>query len=156
MEEELPIRVSQLHVSVPSGSLRWFVNHPDRVQVVSQSANDASFRTVDRPAIPDEDDAPPFTSLAAEVFVNYDPKGPEALQTWEEAGHSYHMLFDNGEKPETEIASQVETLANGQSDVLSKIDALYTYVSREIRYVAIEIGIAGYQPPLPSDVSTNK
>jgi Domain of Unknown Function with PDB structure (DUF3857)/Domain of Unknown Function with PDB structure (DUF3858)/Transglutaminase-like superfamily len=156
MEEELPIRVSELHVSVPSGSLRWFVNHPDRVQVVSQSVNDASFRTVNRPAIPDEDHAPPFTSLAAEVFVNYDPKGPAALQTWEEAGHSYHTLFDNGEKPETEIAWQVETLSAGQSDVLLKIDALYTYVSRQIRYVAIEIGIGGYQPHLPADVYKNK
>ena len=65
--------------------------------------NGAAFRTENRPAIPDESNAPPFSSLAAEVFVNYDPKGPGALQTWEEAGHSYHTLFDNGEKPETEI-----------------------------------------------------
>ena len=156
MEQEIPVRHSELHVSVPSGSLRWFVNHPDRVAVVSQSSNGADFLTENRPAIPDESDAPPFSSLAAEVFINYDPKGPAALQSWEEAGHSYHALFDNGEKPETEIASQVEALANGQSDALSKIDALYTYVSRQIRYVAIEIGVGGYQPHLPADVYKNK
>ncbi len=156
MEDEIPVRVSELHVAVPSGSLRWFVNHPDRVEVVSQAANGAVFRSENRRAIPDEDNAPPFSSLAAEVFINYDPKGPAALQSWEEAGHSYHTLFDNGEKPETEIASQVETLANGQSDVPSKIDALYTYVSRQIRYVAIEIGVGGYQPHLPADVFKNK
>jgi hypothetical protein len=156
MEEEIPIRVSELHVSVPSGSLRWFVNHPDRVQVLSQSANGAAFRTENRPAIADESDAPPFSSLAAEVFVNYDSKGPTALQSWEEAGHSYHTLFDNGEKPETEIATQVQTLSAGESDALAKIDSLYTYVSREIRYVAIEIGIGGYQPHLPADVYKNK
>jgi hypothetical protein len=156
MEEEIPILASELHVSVPSGSLHWFLNHPDRVEVLSQSANGADFRSENRRAIPDESDAPPFSSLAAEVFINYDPKGPLALQSWEEAGHSYHALFDNGEKPETEIASQVETLANGQSDRLSKIDALYTYVSRQIRYVAVEIGIGGYQPHLPDDVYKNK
>jgi hypothetical protein len=156
MEQEIPVRQAELHVSVPSGSLRWFVNHPDRVKVISQSSNGAAFRTENRPAIPDESDAPPFSSLAAVVFINYDPKGPSALQSWEEAGHSYHSLFDNGEKPETEIASQVETLANGQSDAISKIDALYTYVSREIRYVAVEIGIGGYQPHLPADVYKNK
>ena len=156
MEEVIPIRVSELHVSVPSGSMRWFVNHPDRVKVLSQSSNGAAFRTENRPAIPDESDAPPFSSLAALVFVNYDPKGPSALQSWEEAGHSYHTLFDNGEKPETEIASQVESLSTGKSDGLSKIDALYTYVSRQIRYVAIEIGIGGYQPHLPADVYKNK
>ncbi len=90
------------------------------------------------------------------LFINYDAKGPAALQSWEEAGVSYHTLFDNGEKPETEIASQVETLATGQSDAFSKIEALYTYVSRQIRYVAIEIGVGGYQPHLPADVYKNK
>jgi hypothetical protein len=156
MEDEIPVRVSELHVSVPSGSLRWFVNHPERVGVISQSPNGAAFRSENRPAIPDESDAPPFSSLAAEVFVNYDPKGPSALQSWEEAGHSYHALFDNGEKPETEIAAQVETLSSHEPDVLSRIDALYTYVSRQIRYVAIEIGVGGYQPHLPADVYKNK
>lgn len=156
MEEELPVRVSELHVSVPSGSLRWFLNHPDRVQVVAQTSNEASFRAENRLAVPDEDDAPPFSSLAAEVFINYDPKGAQALQTWAEAGHDYHVLFDPGEKPETEIKSQVDTLSAGQVDALSKIDALYNYVSREIRYVAIEIGVGGYQPHLPADVYKNK
>ena len=156
MEEELPIRVRELHVVVPSGSLRWFVNHSDRVEVVSQSANEAIFRSQNRIAVPDELNSPPFTSVAAVVVVNYDPNGPAALQTWQEAGHSYHALFDNGEKPETEIASQVDTLAKDRSDRLAKIDALYTYVSRQIRYVAIEIGIGGYQPHLPADVYKNK
>ena len=156
MEDELPVHQAELHVSVPSGSLRWFMNHPDRVEVVSQSATQAVFRSENRAAIPDESDAPPFSSLAALVFVNYDPKGPTALQNWAEAGHDYHMLFDNGEKPETEIASQVEALSSGQPATLSKIDALYNYVSRQIRYVAIEIGIGGYQPHPPADVYKNK
>jgi len=116
----------------------------------------AGYSVENRPAIPDESNAPPFSSLAAVVFINYDPKGQAALQSWEEAGHSYHTLFDNGEKPETEIAAQVERLSSGGSDVLSKIDALYTYVSRQIRYVAIEIGIGGYQPHPPADVYKNK
>jgi hypothetical protein len=156
MEEELPIRIRELHVSVPSGSLRWFVNHPDRVAVVSQSPNGASFRTENRAAIPDEPNAPPFTSLAAMVVVNYDSKGPAALQSWEQAGHAYHDLFANGEKPETDIASQVETLLAGKSDDLCKIDALYNFVSRQIRYVAIEIGVGGYQPHPAADVYKNK
>lgn len=152
MEDKIPVRVSELHVSVPSGSLRWFVNHPDRVTIISQTATAAAFRTENRPAIPEEDDAPPVSSIAAEVVVNYDPKGPAALKSWEDAGQDYHALFDNGEKPETEIRTQVETLSAGRTDELAKIEALYTYVSRQIRYVAIEIGIGGYQPHQASDV----
>jgi hypothetical protein len=156
MEDELPVRQAELHVSVPSGSFRWFLNHPDRVRVISQTSTGAVFQTENRPAVPDESDAPPFSSLAAVVFINYDPKGPSALQSWAEAGHEYHTLFDPGEKPETEIAAQVGALSAGESDVASKIDALYSYVSRQIRYVAIEIGIGGYQPHLPADVFKNK
>jgi uncharacterized protein DUF3857/transglutaminase superfamily protein len=152
MEDEIPTRLSELHVSVPSGSLKYFLNHPDRVQIVSQDATSAVFRSDNRPAIPDEPGAPPFSSLAAHVFVNYDSKGPAALQSWEAAGHDYHALFDNGEKPETDIATEVTALAAPKTDALDKINSLYTYVSRQIRYVAIEIGIGGYQPHQAADV----
>ena len=156
MEEEIPVLHGELHVSVPGGSLRWFVNHPDRVEVVSQSSNDATFRTANRPGVPDEPDSPPFSSLAAEVVVNYDSKGPLALQSWEEAGRTYRTLFDGADKPATEVASQVDTLATGKSDELSKIDAMYDFVSRQIRYVAIEIGVGGYQPHAAADVYKNR
>src|SRR6266853_5448766 len=152
LEDEIPIRQSELHVTVPSGSLHWFANHPDRMEVVSQSANAASFRTVNRPAIPDEDGAPPFTSVATNIVVNYDPKGSTAVQSWEEAARVYHPLFTTAEKPGTEISAQVEKLSAGNSEVISRVDALYTYVSREIRYVAVEIGVGGYQPHPAPDV----
>jgi hypothetical protein len=152
LEAEIPIRQGEVHISVPSGSLRWFVNHPDRVEVVSQSANAASFRTVNRPAIPDEENAPAFSTLASEVVVNYDPKGPSAVQSWEDVGRAYNPLYATAEKPGTEISAQVEKLSSGKSDLLSRVDALYTYVSREIRYVAVEIGVGGYQPHPAPDV----
>ena len=152
LEDEIPIRLAELHVSVPSGSLRWFTNHPDRFEVVSQSANAASFRATNRPAIPVEAYAPPFSTLAAEVVINYDPKGPAALQSWEEAGRTYGALFTPVEKPVTEIDAQVENLTAGKPDLLSKLDAAYTFVSRQIRYVAIEIGVGGYQAHPAADV----
>ena len=155
MEEEIPVLQGELHVSVPAGSLRWFVNHPDRIEVVSQSSNGATFRTANRPGLPDEPDSPPFSSLAAEVVVNYDSKGPSALQSWEEAGRTYRVLFDGAEKPATEVASQVDALAAGKADELSRIDAIYDFVSRKIRYVAIEIGVGGYQPHAAADIYKN-
>lgn len=152
LEDEIPIWLAELRVSVPSGSLRWFTNHPDRVDVVSQSANAAYFRAAMRPAIPVEDYAPPLSSLATEVVVNYDPKGAAAVQSWEEAGRAYSALFNPVEKPVTEIDAQVENLTAGKPDLLSKIEAAYTFVSRQIRYVAIEIGVGGYQAHPAADV----
>src|SRR5262249_11547457 len=65
-EDEIPVKQSELHVAVPAGTFRWFTNHPDRVEVVSQSPTEATFRTSNRPAITREDGAPPFQTLAAE------------------------------------------------------------------------------------------
>ena len=152
LEDEIPVRLAELHVSAPSGSLRWFTNYPDRVEVISQSANAASFRVTNRPAIPVETYAPPFSTLAAEVVINYDPKGNAALQSWEEAGRTYRALFSPVEKPVTEIDAQVDTLTAGKPDLLAKLDAAYTFVSRQIRYVAIEIGVGGYQAHPAADV----
>jgi hypothetical protein len=152
LEDEIPIRSGHLHVEVPSGSLRWFVNHPDRVEVVSQSANALTLQTSNRPGIPYEPYAPPFSSLTAEAVVNYDPSGLSAVQSWEEAGRAYISLFSNAETPDTEITAEVNTLSTGNSDELSKVKALYNFVSRRIRYVAVEIGIGGYRPHPASEV----
>jgi hypothetical protein len=35
LEDEIPVHLSELRVSVPAGSLRWFLNHPDRVEVIA-------------------------------------------------------------------------------------------------------------------------
>jgi len=156
LEEEIPVHLSELRVSVPAGSLRWFLNHPDRVEVVSQSPTSATFHAVDRPGIVEEDSAPPFTSLAAAVFVNYDPKGTAAVQSWEDAGRTIHPLLSAAEKPAPEIATQVETLSAGQSGALPKLNAAYNFVSRQIRYVAVEIGVGGFEPHPAADVFRNK
>lgn len=152
LEERIPVRLSELRVSVPSGSLRWFVNHPDRVEVASQSPTAAFFRTANRPSLPPEASAPPFDSLAAAVFVNYDPKGPAAVQSWEDAGRAIHPLLSGAEKPAPEINAQVESLSAGQADLLAKLNASYTFVSRQVRYVAVEIGIGGFEPHAAADV----
>jgi hypothetical protein len=156
LEGLLPVRLGEVHVSIPSGSLRWFVNHPDRVEVVSQSPNAAFFRSVNRPAIAQEEGAPPFQTVAAAVFVNYDPKGSAAVQSWEDASRAIHPLLSGAEKPAPEIATEVESLSAGQADLVSKLNAVYTFVSRQIRYVAVEIGIGGFQPHPAADVFQNK
>jgi Domain of Unknown Function with PDB structure (DUF3857)/Domain of Unknown Function with PDB structure (DUF3858)/Transglutaminase-like superfamily len=156
LEGGIPVRQGDLHLSVPSGSLHWFSNHPDRMEVVEQSEHTATFRVSNRPGIPEEPSAPPPTSLALEVVVNYDPQGAAAINSWDEAARAYRPIMATAEKSDTEIDAEVDTLVAGKSDTLSKMDALYNYVSREVRYVAIEIGIGGYQPHPAPDVYKNK
>ena len=152
MEDTIPIKQAEVHVSVPSGSLRWFVNHPERVEVVSQSRTAATFRSAERVAIPQEQDAPPWQSVAAIVTVNYDPAGAEAIQSWEDASRADFRLNADAEKSNADILAEVDKLTAGQTDPLTKLDAVYSFVSREVRYVAVEIGIGGYRPHAAADV----
>lgn len=152
LEDEIPVRQAELHVAAPSGSLHWFLNHPERVEVVSQSATEASFRATSRPAIPHEADTLPFGSLAAEVAVNYDPGGSKAAGSWDEEGRLYNALFGGGEEPGPEIGAQVEQLTSGQGDTLARLNAVYSFVSRQVRYVAVEIGVGGYRPHPVSEI----
>ncbi len=156
LDGPLPVLAGEVHVSVPSGSLRWFVNHPDRVQVLSQSPKAAAFRIENRPAIHEEEDMPPFTSLATTIFVNYDAKGAAAVQSWADAGRSVHPLLSAAEEPAPDITTEVETLSAGKDDPLLKMDALYTFVSRQVRYVAVEIGVGGFEPHPAAQVFRNR
>ena len=156
LEEKIPIHQGELHLSVPSGSMHWFSNHPDRMEVVEQSEHSATIRVANRLGIPEEPNSPPTSSLALVVVVNYDAQGASAIQSWDDAGRIYDPISEPAEKPDTGILPKVDALVAGETDTLSKIDSLYNFVAREIRYVAIEIGIGGYQPHPPPDVFKDK
>ena len=47
-------------------------------------------------------------------------------------------------------------LTAGKTGPREKLDALYTYVSEQVRYVAVEFGIGGYQPHPALDVFRNR
>jgi hypothetical protein len=152
MEDFVPTRFSELHVTVPSGSFRSFLNYPDRIMVVSETATEGTFRTENRPAIPDERNAPPVSSLAAEVFINYDPKGTNAVQTWDNAGRFYHQLCAANEKTEPAVKSKLDSLLTPRPGKLESIEAIYFYLSQQFRYVPVDLDLTGYLPRAGDDV----
>ena len=50
------------------------------------------------------------------------------------------------------IKSKVAELTAGASTSLEKMNALATFMQKEIRYVAIQLGIGGWQPHRASEV----
>jgi hypothetical protein len=152
LEGEIPIWLSELRVSAPSGSLRYFVNFPDRVEVSTSDINTATFRVRRRAAIQPEEKMPPSWSVGAAVFVNYDPNGSAAVQSWDSAGRMIQPYFSSARKLTPEIEAEAQRLATGRADMAGKLDAITDFVSRKIRYVAVEIGIGSFRPHPASDV----
>lgn len=78
------------------------------------------------------------------------------LTDWKQVGDWYRGL----EAPRVEVTPEIKALAaqltTGKNTPREKLDALYVYVSEQVRYVALEFGIGGYQPHAAADVLKNR
>ncbi len=92
------------------------------------------------------------------------PKKPEdeipsvqltTYKSWEELGAWYGSLERERRVPEEAVKAEAATLVKGKSDDMAKVDALYDYVSRNIRYVSLSFGLGRYQPHAASEVLAN-
>jgi len=87
-------------------------------------------------------------------------KSPEVELTtfanWEAVGRWYAKLEQGRSEPTPEIRAKTEELTRGQSDTLGKAQALYDYVSTNIRNVELPLGQGGWQAHFAGEVLSNK
>jgi tetratricopeptide (TPR) repeat protein len=75
-----------------------------------------------------------------------------SFATWAEVAHWYASLERDRAEPDAAIRAKTAELTNGLATDLAKIQALYDYVSKSIRYVSVPFGAAGYRPRRAADV----
>jgi hypothetical protein len=96
-------------------------------------------------------------SLAARMTVHYSGPGLAGLDgTWKGVGQWYTPLFQTRIAASPDITAKTQELVAGKTDFYDKAEALSKFVQKNIRYVAIEVGIGGYQPHAASDIFRNK
>ena len=97
-------------------------------------------------------------SLAARMTVHYAAPGVAAGMdgTWKGLGQWYTPLFHDRITPSPDITAKTQELIAGKTDFYDKVEVLSKFVQKNIRYVAIEVGIGGYQPHAASDIFRNK
>ena len=107
-------------------------------------------------AVEHEDAMPPWRSLAGQMIVNLlPPTGggqQKGFQSWTEVGNWYQELARGRRDATPEMKQKVVELTGALPTNLGKMQALARFVQREIRYVAIELGIGGWQPHPAADV----
>src|SRR5581483_2014741 len=72
--------------------------------------------------------------------------------SWLEMGKWYSNLTTGRRDASPEIISHIKTLTASSQTTLQKIKALAQFVQHDVRYVAIELGIGGWQPHTAADV----
>lgn len=75
-----------------------------------------------------------------------------SFANWAEVAHWYASLRRGRAEPDAAIRAKTAELTKNASSDLAKIQALYDYVSKSIRYVSIPFGQDGYQPRSAADI----
>ena len=154
-QETVPVRRARFTVNLPPGwefKTQW-ANHPE---VKEQKTGDSyTWEIQDVPAIEIEPHMPPWPVIAGRMGVKYFPSGTSAIRTsgsWKDIALWYAGLTTTSRQASPEIKQKVAELTANAPTTYDKIKALTNFMQQQIRYVAIEIGIGGFQPHPASTV----
>ena len=78
------------------------------------------------------------------------------FQTWSEVADWYAELERDRRVPTPEIRAEADEIARGQQTEAAKAQALYYWVSQNIRYVSLSFGVGRYQPHAAAEVLSNR
>jgi hypothetical protein len=158
-EDTVPVRESRYTVQLPPGwSYRTtWINHPDE-SPSTPATGQSQWLLRDMKAISLEERMPPWEGIAGQLFVSFQPPGGQAagFQSWQEMGTWYGGLIRDRGEASAQIKQKVTELTQSATTPLDKMKALAAFVQSDVRYVAIELGIGGFQPHSASDVFTNR
>jgi tetratricopeptide (TPR) repeat protein len=78
------------------------------------------------------------------------------FQSWSEVGKWYAGLERDRRVPTPEIRAKADEIVRGKTTELEKAEALYYWVSANIRYVSLSFGVGRYQPHAAAEVLSNR
>lgn len=78
------------------------------------------------------------------------------LQSWDEVGHWYSGLEHDRRTVSPEIRAKADEIVRGRNSPQDKAEAIYVWVSRNIRYVSLSFGLGRYQPHAAEEVLRNR
>ena len=157
-QQQLPMRTVRYVLNLPDGwkhEERWFNAQPLQPAV---NGNTTVWETTEVAAIRPEPEAPPLSTLAGRMAINFIPpaESSKAHRTWDDVARWYYGLADSRRAATPELQAKTRELVAGKTSTFDKIAALAAFAQRDVRYVAIEIGIGAVQPHPAGEIFTNR
>jgi hypothetical protein len=159
-QRESPARESHYSLQLPTGweyKASW-LNYPE-TKSGSAGSNQWQWVVSDVKGIRKEDEMPPLEGIAGQMIVSFFPPGGAALNgfaNWRQMGNWYWNLASGRLDASPEIKQRVAALTPSGSTLLARMAAIAQFVQHDIRYVAIELGIGGFQPHPANDVFVHR
>ena len=158
-QENDPVRESHYSLVLPAGweYKTWWLNSPE-IKAADSGSNTWKWSITDVKGIRSEPAMPPMTSVAGQMVVTFLPPGGKAatgFAGWDDMGKWYGSLLTDRLSASAPIQQEVKTLTADKPTPLAKMQAIAQFIQHDIRYVAIELGIGGWQPHPAPDVFAN-
>jgi hypothetical protein len=157
----IPAHENHYSLQLPPGwefKASW-LNHAE-LQPVQKGGNQWEWVITDVKGIRNEPSMPPFTGVAGQMVISfYTAPGPSprnGFSDWRGMGNWYLNLISGRVETTDAIKQQVNSLTAGKTSTLEKMQTIAGFAQHDIRYVAIELGIGGWQPHAASDVFTHR
>jgi len=144
-QESIPVLRARLELKLPEGwahQVQW-IQYPE-VSAVPGPV----WEIRDIPAIPDEPRMPEAGAVGGRMGLLWN-----GARSWSDVGKWYGALAAPRLAATPPMQATTRSLATGATD---PIRILARFAQRDIRYVAVEIGIGGYQPHAAGEVFTNR
>jgi len=158
-EENAPVREAHYTLELPPS---WeyksvWLNHAEVAP--SGGAGQWQWTVTDVKPIRPEDGMPPWQAVAGQMIVSLIPPGGagnKGFESWADMARWQDGLDRGRRSASPEIKQKVADLVKADATPLGKMRSLAQYVQKEVRYVAIQLGIGGWQPHPATDVFTHK
>jgi transglutaminase-like putative cysteine protease len=162
-QSDIPCLSSTYKLQIPNGIEFEYFNvginiEPDKI--IGNSKIIYSWQLINIPPRSVEDFMPPENKK--QMAVHFKPKKFEiseyngSFESWSSLADWYRALTDGKYKLSKSAQDEFQELVAGIEDPKEKVEILYKYLQQKNRYVAIELGIGGWQPQSASDVYENR
>jgi Domain of Unknown Function with PDB structure (DUF3857)/Transglutaminase-like superfamily len=155
-QRDIPVRESHYSLQLPAN---WeykasFLNHAE-IKATQSGNNQWQWIINDIKELREEERMPPMQGLAGQMIVSFFPPGgstDKVFSNWRDMGVWYWNLESGRRVASPDIKQKVAELTAHSGTPLDKMKALANFVQDDIRYVAIELGIGGWQPHPAPDI----
>ncbi|MGC2732049.1 MAG: DUF3857 domain-containing protein, partial [Candidatus Sulfotelmatobacter sp.] len=159
-QEHDPVRESHYSLQLPAGweyKASW-LNHPE-VKPTQTGSNSWQWVLSDVKEIRHEPFMPPLDGVAGRLVLSFFTSEKIALNSnvdWNAMGKWYSDLIGERIDASPQVKQQVASLTDSKATPLQKMEAVAGFVQQDIRYVAIELGVGGYQPHPAAEVFAHR
>jgi len=128
-----------------------FVSEPESREVISANHKTLTWEVRDLTGLKSELAMPPIKELGARMMLR-----PVGVQNWQDIASWYHDLVQPQMSANNHILEMAQNLTVGIGSDREKLHVIFEWVRDQIRYIAVSIGIGGYQPHPVEDIFQNK